>query len=74
VNTHEIAVFDSLDIDQRAVTPESYFGYSIVERINAQSHSFSWSGILYFDLHIVKGNSSIRINASFHSKAKDVFY
>ena len=50
VNSFEITVFHSLNINKGIVTPESELRYVFVQRINAKRHPLSWSSIIHFQL------------------------
>jgi len=72
VHTLEVGIFDFLGIDQLSFTPESDFGYFVIERVDTEINLLMGISV---DLEVegAYGDLSIRVYGSIHSEAEDIF-
>jgi hypothetical protein len=74
VDSLEITIFDSLNVDKHILTPEPDLRYIFVQRIDAKRDPFPWRYLVHLELEVVKGYLWVGIDSSLHSQAEDVLH
>jgi hypothetical protein len=74
VHTFEVGVFNPLDINKFTFAPESDLRNFDGGGVDPQIDCFSWGRMVYLQLEVVNGDSSVRVNRSVHSETEDIFH